>query len=103
MAGGMIAIVALWTMLSSDPNAVYMQDDLPYEQLYASCEGKGGRACCRASVHAMKEQRVMPVSVKQGCREGERIASLPCPASLTWCEPEEKAAGYSRPGAGQSR
>lgn len=85
MIGTALIAGALWTLLSSSPNEVYMGHSRPYSQLFELCEGKGGRACCRASVRAMREAGTFPVEVGGECPGGEKVVSLRCPASMNWC------------------
>lgn len=58
-----------------------------YDALLKTCEGRAGRACCRASVIAMHKETASPADLKAGCPAGFKPVSLPCPASLNWCRP----------------
>lgn len=63
-----------------------------HDRLLDECEGVGGRACCRASVHAMRNEQARLYIEEDGCATGTRPISLRCPASFTWCSyktPEE--------------
>lgn len=64
-----------------------------YESVLKICEGRAGRACCRASVIAMYNETASPAEFAQGCPQGFKMVSLPCPASLNWC----RIKGYKPP------
>ena len=75
----------LWTLLSSGPNEVYLGHEAPYDKLFEQCEDKGGRACCRASVRAIRAAGTTPINLHDGCPTGQKAVSLRCPASMNWC------------------
>lgn len=81
----LLSFGAMWTMISSSPNQVYVGYYHYYTELSDVCENRAGSACCRASVMAMRREGARPVTIAQGCDEGQKVVSLPCPASLTWC------------------
>lgn len=82
----MMAIGAMWTMLSDAPREVYMGYNNYYTQLLEVCENRAGRACCRASVRAMRNEGAKPIKLsEESCHAGYKAVSLRCPASLNWC------------------
>ena len=100
MTPTLLVIGTLWTLLSNEPNAVYMGSyGGDYTKLYDICEEKAGRACCRASVQAMESINTRPIQLIEGCPEGQKAYSLRCPASLNWCAP----LGYQPPMTAKQR
>ncbi len=82
----MIMLSMMWVMLSAEPNEVYMGYNYKYNRMMEACEMRAGRACCRASVRYMQQNELFPTTVKEGCEAGMKMTSLPCPASMVWCE-----------------
>lgn len=56
-----------------------------HDHLLKICEDRAGRKCCRASVHAMREEQARLRTEGTECPEGLTPMSLACPASLQWC------------------
>lgn len=68
-------------------NPVYIVYFDDYDDMYKAC---GLRKCCRASVRAIRREKVNPEYVsrnaRMNCPEGYKKTSLRCPASLIWCQ-----------------
>lgn len=56
-----------------------------HDKLLALCEDRAGLKCCRASVHAMREEQARLYDEKRGCPKGLKQVSLRCPSSFSWC------------------
>lgn len=79
----MIAIVALMMAVSLPPGVTVIANY--HDRLLEICENKAGRACCRASVNAMRREQARVYDEAIGCAPRTRPVSLRCPASFTWC------------------
>lgn len=64
-----------------------------YAQLRHKCESdpvmSAGKRCCLQSVKDM-ENGGFAEAINGRCRNGEKLNSLLCPSSYSWCEPSDK-------------
>ena len=95
-AAAIVWLSAMWVMLSDNPNEVYMGNSSYYDKLMQQCEHRAGRACCRASVRAMKKTGGTLTNIKQGCPDTSKLTSLRCPATAIWCEPQNNTRSVQR-------
>lgn len=83
LAAGLLAVML-------PPDALRVKANY-HDRLLDLCEERAGRACCRASVHAMRREQARLFEKDVGCASGTRAVSLRCPASFTWCSYKTRA------------
>ena len=84
MMAGVTALLATLMIGVAIPDALRVKANY-HDRLLDMCEEAAGRACCRASVHAMRREQARIHDESVGCAPGTRPVSLRCPASFAWC------------------